>query len=102
MANETREAKRKRKAAAKRAANERAAAIRAGQIPSHLRRSRAAQTAAPSRGGGSTRAVFLAPGESAARPSHRIVQAVPAAPVRALVPPSSSPLRDHPLRPHEK
>ncbi|GAA1069079.1 hypothetical protein GCM10009647_090970 [Streptomyces sanglieri] len=75
MPKESREAKRARKAALKAAARARAARIVAGEIPDYIRQpSTARQEPRP------------------LKPNHKVVQAQPEQPARALIPPRSTPL----------
>lgn len=74
MPKESREAKRARKAAAKAAARARAARIVAGEIPDYLQQ----------------------PASAVRRPQpskHKVVQAPPERPAKAIIPPSNRPLR---------
>ncbi|GAA2523038.1 hypothetical protein GCM10010276_87650 [Streptomyces longisporus] len=76
MAKESREAKRARKAAAKAAARTRAARITAGEIPEYLRQPSAVVRQPPP-----------------AKPRHKVVQALPEPPTKALIPPTDTELR---------
>lgn len=76
MAKESREAKRARKAAAKAAARARAVRIVAGEIPDYLQQ--------PNTAGREPRPP---------KPQHKVVQAPPERPARALIPPSNTELR---------
>lgn len=75
MPKESPAAKRARKAALKAAARARAARIVAGEIPDYLRQ--------PSTGRQEPRPLT---------PNHKVVQAPPEQPARALIPPRSTPL----------
>ncbi|GGT73928.1 hypothetical protein GCM10010207_84430 [Streptomyces atratus] len=75
MPKESRAAKKARKAAAKEAARELAARITAGEVPEFLRHPRSSA------------------GRRPLKPQHKVVQAVPQPTARALIPPSSAPLR---------
>jgi hypothetical protein len=76
MAKESREAKRARKAAAKAAARARAARITAGDIPDYLAQPSAATRQPPP-----------------PKPRHKMVQAQPERPAKALIPPTDTELR---------
>ncbi|MGW5353422.1 hypothetical protein ACWERV_23285 [Streptomyces sp. NPDC004031] len=75
MPKESREAKRARKAAAKAAARSQAARIVTGEVPDYLARPFSHATPSP----------------PAVR--HKVVQTLPPPPVKALIPPSNSPLQ---------